>query len=106
MEKINFTNGHDWSALAQWIRKKPMISAVLSGLAILWFFGATLGSGQSQGSGRASRGSSKAAIEQFWTIFHGNDYGAIAGVQAELQAALEHDPENVTLYGLLGATHF
>jgi hypothetical protein len=62
MEKINLTNGHDSSALAQWIRKKPMIPAVLSGLAILWFFGGTLGSGQSQGSGRASGGRSEAAI--------------------------------------------
>jgi hypothetical protein len=82
------------------------ISAVLSGLAILWLFGATSGTGQSQGPDRARRGSSDAAIEQFWTVFHGNDYGAIAGVQAALQAALEQDPGNVTLYGLLGATHF
>ena len=106
METRNFTNRHASSAVARWMKKRPAMIAVLSGLAVLWFFGATLGSGQSQGSGRASRGSSDAAIEHFWTIFHGNDYGAIGGVQAELQAALEHDRENVTLYGLLGATHF
>jgi hypothetical protein len=47
-----------------------------------------------------------AAAEQFWAIFQGNDYGAISAVQAELQTALERDPENVTLTALLGATHF
>jgi len=83
-----------------------MVPAVLSGLAILWFFGATLGSSESHGSGRASREASDAAIQHFWTILHGNDYTAIAGVQAELQAALDHDQENVALYALLGATHF
>jgi hypothetical protein len=106
MDKKTFTNGHTSSALIRWINKRPTIPAVLSCLAILWFLGATAGSGQSHASGRANWGRSDAAIEQFWAIFHGNDYGAIAGVQAELQAALEHDPEHVTLYGLLGATHF
>jgi hypothetical protein len=106
MDKENFTSGHTSSALARLTKKRPAIAAVVSCLAISWFFGAVAGSGQSHGSGRASRTGSDAAIEQFWTIFHGNDYDAIAAVQAELQAALEHDPENVTLYGLLGATHF
>jgi hypothetical protein len=49
---------------------------------------------------------SSAAIAHFWAIFHGNDYIAIPKVQAELQEAVERDPENVTLQALLGATHF
>ena len=39
-------------------------------------------------------------------MYHGNDYGAIPEVQAELQGALNRDPANATLYALLGATHF
>src|SRR5262249_24494847 len=48
----------------------------------------------------------QAAIERFWAIFHGNDYDAIPDVQAQLEAALRHDPNHATLYALLGATHF
>jgi len=106
MEKTNFANGHGSSAFAQWTTKKPIIPAVVSGLAILGFFTAMLGSAQSQSSRRASRGSSDAAIEHFWTIFHGNAYAAIPTVQAQLQEAIERDPTNVTLQALLGATHF
>ena len=51
-------------------------------------------------------GVSRAAIERFWTIYHGNDYDAILEVQKELEAAIESDPNNPTLYALLGATHF
>jgi tetratricopeptide (TPR) repeat protein len=49
---------------------------------------------------------SGAAIERFWDVYHGNDYGDIARVQAQLQQALQSDPNNATLYALLGATHF
>jgi hypothetical protein len=76
------------------------------GVAILWFFGLTVSAGQSAEAGRASRGSSDAAIERFWTIYQGNDYAAIPEVQADLQAALQRDPNDATLYALLGATHF
>jgi hypothetical protein len=51
-------------------------------------------------------GISRAAIEKFWTIYHGNDYTAIPEVQNELQKAIHSDPNNPTLYALLGATHF
>src|SRR5262249_57043744 len=37
---------------------------------------------------------------------HANDYAAITDVQADLQAALNREPDNATLYALLGATHF
>ncbi len=49
---------------------------------------------------------SSAAIKQFWKVFHGNQYDQIPQVQQELQNAIESDPDNSTLYALLGATHF
>jgi hypothetical protein len=53
-----------------------------------------------------STGVSRAAIEKFWAIYHGNDYAAIPEAQDELQKAIQSDPNNPTLYALLGATHF
>jgi hypothetical protein len=53
-----------------------------------------------------SAGISRAAIEKFWTIYHGNDYTAIPEVQRGLETAIQFDPGNPTLYALLGATHF
>jgi hypothetical protein len=51
-------------------------------------------------------GISRVAIEKFWTIYHGNDYAAIPDVQKWLKTAIQFDPDNPTLYALLGATHF
>jgi hypothetical protein len=51
-------------------------------------------------------GVSRAAINKFWTIYHGNDYAGIPEVQQQLQTAMQSDPNNPTLYALLGATHF
>jgi hypothetical protein len=53
-----------------------------------------------------STGVSRAAIEKFWTIYHGNDYDTIPEVQKDLETAIKSDPDNPTLYALLGATHF
>jgi hypothetical protein len=49
---------------------------------------------------------SRAAIDHFWAVYHGNDYNAIAQVQTQLQRAIQNDPDNPTLYALLGAAHF
>ncbi len=49
---------------------------------------------------------SQAAIVHFWAAYHGNDYNAIPQVETELEAALQNDPDNPTLYALLGAAHF
>jgi hypothetical protein len=49
---------------------------------------------------------SREAIAKFWTIYHGNDYGAIPQVQEQLGAAIQHDANNATLHALLGATYF
>ena len=92
---------------ATWLMRRPIFPAALLGILIFWFFGVTLSSGQPAETAVArSRGASTAAIERFWAIYHGNEYSGIPEVQAELQAALERDPNNATLYALLGATHF
>jgi len=49
---------------------------------------------------------SEVAIQKFWTIYHGNDYDAIPELQEDLERAIRLDPDNPTLYALLGATHF
>ena len=53
-----------------------------------------------------SRQASRAAIDNFWTTYHGNDYNAIPQVESQLQQAIANDPNNPTLYALLGAAHF
>jgi hypothetical protein len=53
----------------------------------------------------AARGAN-AAIAKFWGIYHGNRYSQIPEAQAELEEALRLNPNNATLYALLGATHF
>jgi hypothetical protein len=75
---------------------KAIIPATLVGAAAFWLLGA----------GPLQTNSSHAAIEHFWAVYHGNDYGSIPAVQGELEAALNSDPDNATLYALLGATHF
>jgi hypothetical protein len=88
-----------------------LVAATLIAAAFFCFIGV----GQSSGSGgeRAvpaqdehGTGISRAAIEKFWTIYHGNDYAAIPEAQEELQKAIQSDLNNPTLYALLGATHF
>jgi hypothetical protein len=54
----------------------------------------------------ADKSRSAAAIDHFWTVYHGNDYASIPDVQVELQSAIAGDRDNPTLYALLGATHF
>src|SRR6266481_7025488 len=91
--------------------KPALVAATLIAAALLCFIGV----GQSSGNGgeRAvpaqddhGTGISRAAIQKFWTIYHGNDYAAIPEAQEELQKAIQSDPNNPTLYALLGATHF
>jgi hypothetical protein len=89
-----------------WLAQGPMIPASLAGVAIFSLLGAGLGSGQSVQAEPAGQRRSTAAIEHFWTIYHGNQYAAIPEVQTELQDALQHDPGNPALYALLGATRF
>ena len=62
--------------------------------------------GSSAAADPATASFSAVAIEHFWKVYHGNDYDGIPEVQTQLRAALRRDPENPTLYALLGATHF
>jgi hypothetical protein len=91
--------------------RPALVAATLIAAALLCFIGVEQSSGN--GGERAvpaqddhSTGISRAAIEKFWTICHGNDYAAIPEAQGELQKAIQSDPNNPTLYALLGATHF
>jgi hypothetical protein len=49
---------------------------------------------------------SKAAIDLFWSAYHGNAYAEIPDVQTSLRSAIDGEPENPELYTLLAATHF
>jgi hypothetical protein len=55
---------------------------------------------------KPDRDTATTAIERFWAVYHGNNYDAIPQVQEQLQEAIEDNPQNPTLYALLGATHF
>jgi hypothetical protein len=92
-------------------KTKYVVAVALLPAALLCF--ATLGSSSSKtgASGVAvqddqSRRVSREAIEHFWTTYHGNDYAAIPELQKDLETAIQADPNNPTLYALLGATHF
>lgn len=97
---------------SSFFRARPaFVAATLIAAALLCFIGV----GHSSGNGDErpvpaqddhSTGISRAAIEKFWTIYHGNAYAAIPEAQEELQKAIQSDPNNPTLYALLGATHF
>ena len=80
------------------------LSAVLLATIGLSLAGFTKGSDSDKRE--TDREESRAAIKRFWAVYHGNDYQAIPRVQEELQRAIERDPDNPTLYALLGATHF
>jgi hypothetical protein len=87
-----------------WIRTKEIVTAVLSGIALIALAG--FAGGSADDGRETDRGASKAAIERFWSVYHGNQYSAIPQVQAQLQSALQRDPDNSTIYALLGATYF
>jgi len=91
--------------------RPALVAATLIASALFCFIG--VGQSSDSGGERAvpaqddhGTGISRAAIERFWTIYHGNDYAAIPEVQDELERAIQSDPNNPTLYALLGATHF
>ena len=93
------------------LKVKHLVAVVLMTAALFCFIGVRQSTGNSGGrsllaQGDQTTGISRAAIEKFWTIYHGNDYAGIAEVQKELETAIQSDPNNPTLYALLGATHF
>src|SRR5258708_20075314 len=72
------------------MRAKPMIPAVLSGIALLVLAG--FASGAADDDHETEKGASKAAIERFWSVYHGNQYSAIPPVQPQFQTALQPHP--------------
>ena len=97
--------------MGAFVKATPFISVALIATVLLCFVGVSRSSGNAReragfAQGEHGRGFSDAAIERFWTIYHGNDYDAIPQVQDELERAIQLDPNNPTLYALLGATHF
>lgn len=87
------------------MRPKPIIPAVLLAIALLSMTSFAHEPADDDHH-EFDRDTSKAAIERFWRIYHGNEYSAIPQVQAQLQSAIQRDPNNSTLYALLGATYF
>jgi hypothetical protein len=87
------------------IKVRPLVAAVLAGIGLLSL---AVFAGQStyEDSHEARNGMTSAAIDRFWTVYHGNDYDDIPQVQRQLEAALQNDVDNPTLHALLGATHF
>jgi hypothetical protein len=83
-------------------RARRILPAVLAGLVLLAAAGFSGRFGEEESRDEASR----ATIDRFWQVYHGNDYGAIPQVEAQLQKAIERDRDNPTLYALLGAAHF
>ena len=103
--------GRSFGEESGFVKARPMVAVALMATALFLFISVAHSFGNS--GGRADRsqddhdtGISRAAIEKFWKVYHGNDYDAIPEVQDELQRAIRLDPNNPTLYALLGATHF
>lgn len=89
------------------VNARRAVPVTLGAAVVLGFIGISAASNShafAQESESAS--ASDAAIERFWAIYHGNDYAAIPQVENELESAIQLDPNNLTLYALLGATHF
>ena len=84
------------------LKKQRMFSILTALSALLLLSGFAWNWQADEGVENASR----AAIGHFWDVYHGNAYDQIPQVQAELQRAIENDPNNPTLYALLGAAHF
>jgi hypothetical protein len=85
------------------LKKNPFALTLLLCAAILLVAGFAWSPGEDDDQPRED---SQGAIRRFWAVYHGNDYNAIPQAQAELQRAIRNDPNNPTLYALLGATHF
>jgi hypothetical protein len=102
--------GRSFGEESGFVKARPMVAVALMASALFLFIGVahSFGSGGRAASAHDEHnaGNSEAAIEKFWAVYHGNDYDAIPEVQDELQRAIRLDPNNPTLYALLGATHF
>lgn len=78
---------------------KPIVLTLLLSAVLFTAMGFSRSSVEEDHHGE--RNESSAAIERFWNVYHGNEYDQIPQVQQELQNAVDHDPENSTLYAML-----
>jgi hypothetical protein len=83
---------------------KPVVLIVLVTAGLFTMTGFSTSSDEDDH--RCERDESSRAIKRFWKVYHGNEYDQIPQVQQQLQNAIDDDPDNSTLYALLGATHF
>lgn len=92
------------------VKARPIVAVALMATALFCFISVARSFGRGGQAASAhdehSAGISEGAIERFWRVYHGNEYDAIPEVQSELERAIRLDPNNPTLYALLGATHF
>ena len=108
--KSQIRNGQVFVKSSAFLKVKPVVAVALMAAALFCFIAAGHSSGSNAGrvpdQDERNTGISRAAIDKFWTIYHGNDYDGIPEVQKELETAIQSDPSDPTLYALLGATHF
>jgi len=96
-------------ALGSMAQTRALILGTTLLVCLICVAGLEAGSRAESGTDTASNhasGAANAAINRFWTAYHGNDYGAISQVEGELARAIRLNPKNATLYALLGAAHF
>jgi hypothetical protein len=96
-----------WLLDEAWGRMKarPVVILLVSAAALLSMVGfASVPNYEDQQNEASSL--TNTAMTRFWAVYHGNDYSEIPQVQEELNSAIQDDPNNPTLYALLGATHF
>jgi hypothetical protein len=87
-----------------WTSKRRVILAMVTGVTVACAAGVTYNAGSDVDSSVAM--SSGTAIEKFWDIYHSNEYDKIPEAETKLAEAIRLDPNNPTLYALLGAAHF
>jgi hypothetical protein len=87
------------------VETRPLVATMLVGFGLVSVAGLASQSPYEDSQGERT-GTTSAAINRFWAVYHGNDYDAIPRTQEELQEAIQNDSNNPTLRGLLGATHF
>jgi hypothetical protein len=93
------------NAVRAGVKARPFVAALLVGFGLLSVAGFAIQSPNAN-SQSESKDTTRAAIDRFWAVYHGNDYDAIPQVQQQLQAAIQNDANNPTLHALLGASHF
>src|SRR5260370_33156725 len=79
---------HSASAWMRWMRARPIIPAVLSGIALLALAGFAGGAADDDHQNETERGASKAAIERIWSVYHRKSYSSLPQGQAPLQSAM------------------